>query len=96
MTNQKDQDRLHLLKEVAGTKLYEERRAESTKIMDETSASFCISPLSIEAVHLYSSLFRGEDLKREKIDDLLKFITARLDELEEEKEELKEFQVRTF
>ncbi|KAK4703751.1 structural maintenance of chromosome 3 (chondroitin sulfate proteoglycan 6), partial [Phenoliferia sp. Uapishka_3] len=37
LTNQKDQDRLHLLKEVAGTKLYEERRAESTKIMDETN-----------------------------------------------------------
>ena len=47
MTNQKDQDRLHLLKEVAGTKVYEERRAESTKIMDETSASlgviFCVA-----------------------------------------------------
>ncbi|KAL8278388.1 hypothetical protein RQP46_009280 [Phenoliferia psychrophenolica] len=70
LTNQKDQDRLHLLKEVAGTKLYEERRAESTKIMDETN------------------------VKREKIDDLLKFITARLDELEEEKEELKEFQTQ--
>ena len=33
------------------------------------------------------------DVKREKIDDLLQFIKARLDELEEEKEELKEFQV---
>lgn len=37
LTNQKDADRLLLLKEVAGTKVYEERRAESTKIMDETS-----------------------------------------------------------
>jgi hypothetical protein len=39
LTNQKDADRLTLLKEVAGTKVYEERRAESTKIMDETSTS---------------------------------------------------------
>ncbi|KAM0746239.1 structural maintenance of chromosome protein 3 [Meredithblackwellia eburnea MCA 4105] len=70
LTNQKDQDRLQLLKEVAGTKLYEEKRAESTKIMDESKA------------------------KREKIDDLLEFIKARLDELEEEKEELKEFQTQ--
>ncbi|GAA5987111.1 hypothetical protein JCM10908_001030 [Rhodotorula pacifica] len=38
LTNQKDADRLLLLKEVAGTKVYEERRAESTKIMDETNA----------------------------------------------------------
>ncbi|GAA5927291.1 cohesin subunit SMC3 [Sporobolomyces koalae] len=68
LTNQKDADRLVLLKEVAGTKVYEERRAESTKIMDETN------------------------LKREKIKDLLTFIQDRLDELEEEKEELKQYQ----
>lgn len=41
LTNQKDADRLTLLKEVAGTKVYEERRAESNKIMDESSA--CLS-----------------------------------------------------
>lgn len=39
LTNQKDQDRLLLLKEVAGTKVYEERRTESMKIMEETGAS---------------------------------------------------------
>ncbi|GAA5914010.1 hypothetical protein JCM8208_005919 [Rhodotorula glutinis] len=38
LTNQKDADRLTLLKEVAGTKVYEERRAESNKIMDETNS----------------------------------------------------------
>lgn len=32
----KDADRLQLLKEVAGTSIYEERRAESTKILAET------------------------------------------------------------
>lgn len=37
LVNQKDQDRLQTLKDVAGTKVYEERRAESTKIMDDTS-----------------------------------------------------------
>jgi len=33
----KDKDRLNLLKEVAGTTVYEERRTESLKIMQETS-----------------------------------------------------------
>ncbi len=32
----KDADRLGLLKEVAGTRVYEERRAESLKIMEDT------------------------------------------------------------
>jgi structural maintenance of chromosome 3 (chondroitin sulfate proteoglycan 6) len=32
----KDRDRLNLLKEIAGTSIYEERRAESVKIMTET------------------------------------------------------------
>ncbi|BGP23932.1 Structural maintenance of chromosomes protein 3 [Rhodotorula toruloides] len=68
LTNQKDADRLLLLKEVAGTKVYEDRRAESTKIMDETNA------------------------KRDKIKDLLDYIQERLNELEEEKDELKQFQ----
>ncbi len=57
-----------LLKEVAGTKVYEQRRAESLRIMSET------------------------DSKRQKINELLDYIDSRLTELEEEKEELKEFQ----
>lgn len=36
LTNAKDADRLQLLKEVAGTKIYEEHREESLKIMKET------------------------------------------------------------
>lgn len=36
LTNQKDAERLELLKEIAGTRVYEDRRAESVKIMDET------------------------------------------------------------
>lgn len=36
LTNMKDQERLTLLKEVAGTQVYEARRVESLKIMTET------------------------------------------------------------
>ncbi|RDB15230.1 Chromosome segregation protein sudA [Hypsizygus marmoreus] len=68
LTNAKDHERLALLKEVAGTKVYEQRRAESLRIMSET------------------------DAKRTKINELLDYIESRLTELEEEKEELKEFQ----
>lgn len=38
LTNIKDPQRLDLLKEVAGTKVYEDRRAESVRIMDDTEA----------------------------------------------------------
>lgn len=96
LTNQKDLDRLLLLKEVAGTKVYEERRAESTKIMDETSQSLSPSldsfPDNFARGRLLTVL--AADVKREKIKDLLNFIQERLDELEEEKEELKQYQVR--
>ncbi|KAL5530813.1 SMC3 [Sanghuangporus sanghuang] len=68
LTNAKDHERLALLKEVAGTKVYEQRRTESLRIMDETSS------------------------KRQKINELLEYIEGRLNELEEEKEELKEYQ----
>jgi structural maintenance of chromosome 3 (chondroitin sulfate proteoglycan 6) len=37
LTNMKDSERLNLLKEVAGTQVYEARRAESLKIMNETN-----------------------------------------------------------
>ncbi|POR34096.1 Chromosome segregation protein sudA [Tolypocladium paradoxum] len=37
LTNMKESDRLSLLKEVAGTQVYEARRAESLKIMNETN-----------------------------------------------------------
>ena len=36
MTTMKDHERLELLKEVGGTKVYEERREESLKVMKET------------------------------------------------------------
>lgn len=68
LTNMKDGERLNLLKEVAGTQVYEARRTESLKIMNETNN------------------------KREKIDELLDYIKDRLSELEEEKEELRDYQ----
>lgn len=37
LTNMKDNERLNLLKEVAGTQVYEARRTESLKIMNETN-----------------------------------------------------------
>lgn len=37
LTSAKDGERLQLLKEVAGTRVYEEHRAESTRIMEETN-----------------------------------------------------------
>ncbi|KAA8893730.1 RecF/RecN/SMC [Sphaerosporella brunnea] len=38
LTNMKDSERLMLLKEVAGTQVYEQRRTESLKIMDDTDS----------------------------------------------------------
>jgi structural maintenance of chromosome 3 (chondroitin sulfate proteoglycan 6) len=64
----KPTERLELLREVAGTRVYDERREESVRIMDETSG------------------------KREKIDEVLLFLDERLEELEKEKEELKDYQ----
>ncbi|KAK0722782.1 RecF/RecN/SMC [Lasiosphaeria miniovina] len=68
ITNMKEAERLNLLKEIAGTNTYDDRRIQSLKIMAETNS------------------------KREKIDELLAYISERLDELEEEKDELRDFQ----
>ncbi|XP_074642175.1 structural maintenance of chromosomes protein 3-like [Tubulanus polymorphus] len=68
MATAPDSQRLKLLREVAGTRVYDERKEESKNILKETEG------------------------KREKIDDLLKYIEERLATLEEEKEELKEYQ----
>lgn len=38
LTNMRDSERLNLLKEVAGTQVYEQRRSESLKIMEETES----------------------------------------------------------
>jgi len=38
MAKMRDSERLELLKEIGGVKVYEERRKESAKIMSDTSA----------------------------------------------------------
>ncbi|RLN90152.1 hypothetical protein BBJ28_00015127 [Nothophytophthora sp. Chile5] len=64
----RERERLELLKEVAGTKVYEDQRVKSLKILQETQS------------------------QREKIQEVVSYIEERLMELEEEKEELKEYQ----
>ncbi|EFC37534.1 structural maintenance of chromosome 3 [Naegleria gruberi] len=68
LTTMKDAERLELLKEIAGTKVYDQKRAESLTIMKDT------------------------EQKKQKIDEVIEYVQGRLDELEQEKEELKEFQ----
>lgn len=63
-----DAERLELLKEVAGTRVYEKRREESLRILQKTRAN------------------------REKIDEITDYIAQRMQELEAEKQELKEYQ----
>eukprot|EP01104_Vermistella_antarctica_P010638 TRINITY_DN2847_c1_g2_i3.p1 TRINITY_DN2847_c1_g2~~TRINITY_DN2847_c1_g2_i3.p1 ORF type:complete len:870 (-),score=309.49 TRINITY_DN2847_c1_g2_i3:51-2660(-) len=65
----KDNERLELLKEVAGTRVYDERREKSVKIMEDTKTRLT------------------------KVVEVMSYIGERLQELEEEKEELKEYQV---
>lgn len=64
----KNSERLELLKEIAGTRTYDERRKESLKIMGDT------------------------DKRRSQIEEVITYIEKRLAELEEEKQELKQYQ----
>ena len=68
MATAPDSQRLKILREVAGTRIYDERKEESRVLLRDTEA------------------------KLEKIMDLLKYIEERLQTLEGEKEELKEYQ----
>lgn len=68
MATAPDAHRLKLLREVAGTRVYDERRDESMAILRETEG------------------------KVEKIEEFLRTIEDRLSTLEEEKEELKQYQ----
>ncbi|EDQ89431.1 uncharacterized protein MONBRDRAFT_8368 [Monosiga brevicollis MX1] len=63
-----DSARLDLLKEVAGTNVYDERRKESLKILEDANN------------------------KRDRIEEVLKDIDTRLEELESEQSELKAYQ----
>ncbi|CAB4012064.1 structural maintenance of chromosomes 3-like, partial [Paramuricea clavata] len=68
LTTSKDHERLKLLREVAGTRVYDERKEESKHILNETES------------------------KREKIEELLTYIEERLETLQTEMEELKQYQ----
>ncbi|KAI6242798.1 Structural maintenance of chromosomes protein [Aphelenchoides fujianensis] len=63
-----DAQRLKLIKEVAGTKVFDERKEESMKLLEETQG------------------------KLAKCEQLLGYMGERLKKLEEEKEDLKEYQ----
>ena len=68
MATAPDSQRLKLLKEIAGIRVFDERRTESEQLLVETQ------------------------LKNEKIMEVLQQIQSRLDTLNEEKEELKQYQ----
>ena len=63
-----DLARLKLLREVAGTRVYDDKKQESLKLLEDTKE------------------------KMEKSVKLLEFMNKRLETLESEKEELKEYQ----
>jgi len=67
MAMMKDSQRLELLKEVGGTHVYEERRAESLRILNEC------------------------DARRAAVDDALQLMEQRLQELDAEAAELRQF-----
>jgi len=64
----KDEHRLQLVKDIAGTRVYDDRRKESMKIMQET------------------------ERKQVQIAEIMDYFNNRLKELEEEQEELREYQ----
>ncbi|XP_065071317.1 structural maintenance of chromosomes protein 3-like [Rhopilema esculentum] len=64
----KDHERLKLLREVAGTRVYDEKKEQSKSILKESEGN------------------------RDKISEMLSYIEGRLETLETEKEELKEYQ----
>lgn len=118
MATAPDSQRLKLLREVAGTRVYDERKEESISLMKETGRicfysnvikvkkSFIAKavPETLQSVVYFCVLWsRVHDVqfvlvcmcaegKREKINELLKYIEERLHTLEDEKEELAQYQ----
>ena len=82
-----DSQRLKLLHEVAGTRVYDERKEESKGILKETGNKVPNQQMAIK-----NSLLIHVEGKREKIEEMLGYIEERLSTLEEEKEELKAYQ----
>ncbi|RHN70833.1 putative structural maintenance of chromosomes protein [Medicago truncatula] len=79
LTLMKNSERLDLLKEIGGTRTYEERRRESFKIIQNTGKYFLLFIFKIS--HFVYK-------KRKHIDQVVQNLDERLKELDEEKEEL--------
>lgn len=90
----KDSERLDLLKEIGGTRVYEERRRESLKIMQETGKYPCWLSWFLHKffVFLHIFLFLKSGNKRNQIIQVVQYLDERLRELDEEKAELKKYQ----
>lgn len=97
----KDSERLDLLKEIGGTRVYEERRRESLKIMQDTGKSFllfCFLNFWFFIFYVYCYrcyyhvFFRETGNKRKQIIQVVQYLDERLKELDEEKEELRKYQ----
>lgn len=86
MATAPDSQRLQLLREVAGTRVYDERREESQGILrGNENFSKLVGWLKCNVILETTG-------KVEKIKEFLKTIEDRLKTLEDEKEELKEYQ----
>ncbi|CAN6979570.1 unnamed protein product [Brassica oleracea var. botrytis] len=105
LTMMKDSERLDLLKEIGGTRVYEEKRCESLKIMQDTGKlSVCtaviLEPPSLFLVHAwvsrksntYSRMTCLTGIKRNHIIQAVQYLDEKLRELDEEKEELRKYQ----
>lgn len=92
----KDSERLDLLKEIGGTRVYEERRRESLKIMQETGKYPCCLSWFLHKVFVFSQnlfiVFLKLGNKRNQIIQVVQYLDERLRELDEEKAELKKYQ----
>lgn len=86
----KDEDRLKLLKEIAGTRVYEQKRAESNKLMQETR-NYKYPPHTFKKTDLLIFILIFTETKRAKIEEVLTYIQDRLLELDGEKTELSEY-----
>ncbi|KAL0437108.1 UNVERIFIED_CONTAM: Structural maintenance of chromosomes protein 3 [Sesamum radiatum] len=85
LTLMKDSERLDLLKEIGGTRVYEERRRESLKIMQETG-KYSLNSFLVLFVFIFVSI------QEEQIIQVVQYLDDKLRELDEEKEELKKYQ----
>ena len=88
----KDSERLDLLKEIGGTRVYEERRRESLKIMQETGKAPAIISSFVLHTLCYKCHFYSSGNKRRQIIQVVQYLDERLKELDEEKEELRKYQ----